>query len=201
MDDSEASPYFYEYHRNESADPARELFHALGAWRASPVFHDLLRNPAFLLPAYQLLGSGVRFFHDQLFSKPSERGGVVAWHQDFAYWTWTTPMAHLTCWMGLDDVSVENGCVTYVPGSHRWGLLDRPSLAGDASSEMGAIRSSLTPEQAALFERRVPVEMRAGRASFHHPLLVHGSEDVLRGGVPLDEPPLHLLVEGTIDQR
>src|SRR5690242_20331748 len=36
---------FYEYHSNESADPATVLFHALGAWRISPGFHDLLWNP------------------------------------------------------------------------------------------------------------------------------------------------------------
>src|SRR4051794_18642496 len=46
---------FYEFHSNESADPAKVLFHALGAWRISPAFHDLLWNPAFLVPASQLL--------------------------------------------------------------------------------------------------------------------------------------------------
>ena len=34
-------------------------------------------------------------------------------------------MQHLTCWIGLDDSTTENGCVHYVPGSHRWPLLPR----------------------------------------------------------------------------
>ena len=38
---------FYEYHSNESTNPAKILFHALGAWRVAPGFHDLLWNPAF----------------------------------------------------------------------------------------------------------------------------------------------------------
>ena len=38
---------FYEFHSNESANPATVLFHALGAWRIAPGFHDLLWNPAF----------------------------------------------------------------------------------------------------------------------------------------------------------
>jgi len=42
---------FHEYHSNESTDPERVLFHALGAWRVMPGFHDLLWNPAFLAPA------------------------------------------------------------------------------------------------------------------------------------------------------
>src|SRR5271163_539184 len=111
---------FHEYHSNESADPERVLFHALGAWRAAPGFHDLLWNPAFLVPASQLLGGAVRFWHDQLFCKPAQHGGVVAWHQDYSYWTRTTPMAHLTCWIALDDATRANGCLHYLPGSPRW---------------------------------------------------------------------------------
>src|ERR1043165_5128767 len=73
---------YYEFHSNESSDPSTILFHALGAWRISPAFHDLLWNPAFLIPASQLLGGAGRFWHDQLFVKPPHHGGVVAWHQD-----------------------------------------------------------------------------------------------------------------------
>ncbi|MEK6233549.1 MAG: phytanoyl-CoA dioxygenase family protein, partial [Planctomycetales bacterium] len=114
---------FYEFHANESSDPSQVLFHALGAWRITPGFHDLLWHPGVLLPASQLLEGGVRFWHDQLFCKPPHHGGVVAWHQDFSYWTRTQPMAHLTCWIGLDRTDRDNGCLHYVPGSHRWDLL------------------------------------------------------------------------------
>src|SRR5438128_335798 len=90
---------FYEFHPNESTDPTTVLFHALGAWRVAPGFHDLLWNAAFLIPGSQLLGGAVRFWHDQLFCKPAHHGGVVAWHQDYSYWTRTEPMAHLACLM------------------------------------------------------------------------------------------------------
>src|SRR5678809_1062667 len=105
------------FNENESTEPNRVLFHALGAWRVTPGFHDVLWNPAFLVPASQLLGGAVRFWHDQLFCKPARHGGVVAWHQDYSYWTRTTPLAHLTCWIGLDDSSRDNGCLNYIPGS------------------------------------------------------------------------------------
>jgi ectoine hydroxylase-related dioxygenase (phytanoyl-CoA dioxygenase family) len=161
---------FYEFHSNESTDPSTVLFHALGAWRIAPGFHDLLWNPAFLLPASQLLDGAVRFWHDQLFCKPAHHGGVVAWHQDYSYWTRTQPMAHLSCWIGLDDSTRENGCVHYVPGSHRWHLLPITGLANN----MVAIQSVLDEEQKNQFQP-VAIELKAGECSFHHPLMVHGS--------------------------
>jgi hypothetical protein len=39
------------------------------------------------VPASQLLGGEVRFWHDQIFYKPAHHGGVVIWHQDYSYWT------------------------------------------------------------------------------------------------------------------
>src|SRR5687767_658790 len=60
----EGRALFYEYHSNESRDPSRVLFHALGAWRVAAGFHDLLWHPAFTVAASQLLGDArVRFWH------------------------------------------------------------------------------------------------------------------------------------------
>jgi hypothetical protein len=161
---------FYEYHSNESADPDTVLFHALGAWRIKPGLHDVLWAPAYRMAAAQLLGGAVRFWHDQLFCKPPKHGGVVAWHQDYSYWTRTRPMSHLTCWIALDDATRDNGCVCYIPGSHRWELLPITGLAGD----MNAIQTVLDDEQRAAF-KPVFAELKAGQAVFHHPLMVHGS--------------------------
>lgn len=162
---------WYEYHSNESGDPDQVLFHALGAWRIAPGFHDILWHAPFTTAASQLLQGPVRFWHDQLFCKPAGHGGVVAWHQDYSYWTRTRPMAHLTCWIGLDDSTVENGCVHYIPGSHQWNLLPITGLAGD----MAAIRNVLDDAQWQKFQSPAAVELKAGECVFHHPLTIHGS--------------------------
>jgi ectoine hydroxylase-related dioxygenase (phytanoyl-CoA dioxygenase family) len=169
----EGRELWHEYNSNESADPGRVLFHALGAWRLAESFHDLLWNPRFVVAAEQLLDGHVRFWHDQLFCKPARHGGVVAWHQDYSYWTRTQPMAHLTCWIGLDDATRDNGCLQYIPGSHKWTLLPITGLAGD----MNAIQDALSDEQWEQFQNPVAIELKAGEASFHHPLMVHGSRE------------------------
>lgn len=161
---------FHEYHSNESSNPDTVLFHALGAWRVAPGFHDLLWNPRFIRAAEQLLDGPVRFWHDQLFCKPARHGGVVAWHQDYSYWTRTQPLAHLTCWIALDDSTTENGCLHYVPRSHNWPLLPITGLAGN----MDEVRTVLNEEQLSEF-RPVPIELKKGEATFHHALLMHGS--------------------------
>ncbi|GLR19004.1 phytanoyl-CoA dioxygenase family protein [Portibacter lacus] len=162
---------FYEFHANESTNDNAVLFHSLGHWRITEGFHDALWNPAFIVAAHQLLeNKPVRFWHDQLFCKPAHHGGVVAWHQDYSYWTRTVAMQHLTCWTGLDDATIDNGCLHYIPKSHRWGLLDAPEIAGD----MEGLMSYLSEEQKEQF-KPVPIELKKGYATFHHPLMVHGS--------------------------
>ena len=81
-------------------------------------------------------------------------------------------MEHLTCFIALDDCDEENGCLRYVPGSHRWPLLPVTELAGG----MDAIRSVLSPRQQGQF-RPAPARLKRGEASFHHPLTVHGSRE------------------------
>ncbi len=169
--DFQGNQLLYEFNSNESESPDTVLFHSLGHWRIKKGFHDALWNPAFVKPASQLLGDKtVRFWHDQLFCKPAGHGGVVAWHQDYSYWVRTAPMQHLTCWIGLDDADAENGCLNYVPGSHKWGLLDTLDLGG----EMDAIFSQLTEAQRAQV-KAVPMKLKRGHACFHHPLMLHGS--------------------------
>ncbi|WP_194775388.1 phytanoyl-CoA dioxygenase family protein [Pararhodonellum marinum] len=184
---------FHEFHSNESEDPDSVLFHSLGHWRISRAFHDVIWNPAFVMAAHQLLGErGLRFWHDQLFCKPARHGGVVAWHQDYSYWTRTVKMQHLTCWCGLDDATVDNGCLYYVPKSHTWGLLEKPALAGN----MDGLMEFMNEAQKAAFNP-VPIELEAGKGTFHHPLMVHGSYEN-RSSRSRSAFVLNVFAEGTL---
>ena len=150
---------------------ATRLTYLQGGWMIDPDLHDLIFHPAITVKVAQLLGtSRVRFWHDQVFYKPPKVGGNVAWHQDYSYWLRTTPSQHLSVWIGLDDSTLENGCLQVVPGSHRWGLLKRDELLGD----MDQLKQQLNPQQLAAFTP-VPLEQPAGTCSFHHDHAIHGS--------------------------
>ncbi|EGD83440.1 phytanoyl-CoA dioxygenase [Salpingoeca rosetta] len=173
---------FHEYHANQTQDPNNVLLHALGHWRITPGFHDLIFLPSITVPASQLVVrhgsapfSAVRFWHDQLFCKPAHHGGNVAWHQDYSYWTRTRPMQHLTVHVALEDQTADNGAIMYVPGSHHWTRDGAPlPITADDFADMDSIQAVLTED-----ERRhwKPVHccLKKGEAVFHHPLVVHGS--------------------------
>ena len=178
----------YEYHSNQSDDPDQVVTHMLGHWRVSKLFHDLIFLPAVTVAVSQLIGVfhsskqalvPVQFWHDQLFAKPPHYGGSVAWHQDYSYWTRTVPMQHLTVHIALDDQTVENGTIHYVPGSHFWHRIrdgqEIPLPITDIDfKNMESIQQILTDKEKQQFQP-LPSLLKKGQASFHHPLAVHGS--------------------------
>lgn len=70
--------------------------------------------------AEQLCGPDMHLDYDQLLAKrPGSLDAVFAWHQDLAYWPLTPDTRTVTCWLAIDDATEENGCLQFVPGSHR----------------------------------------------------------------------------------
>jgi ectoine hydroxylase-related dioxygenase (phytanoyl-CoA dioxygenase family) len=160
----------YEVEQAYTDRPGEVVCHFLGGFRVHPALHELIFLPRITAPCAQLLGvERLRFWHDQVFAKPPQHPGVVPWHQDYSYWTRTEPACHITINLLLDDADETNGCLQFVPGSHRWGLL--PKLPFDAPLE--AIRAHL-PANAAWQPVAVPV--RAGQATIHHSHVLHGSD-------------------------
>jgi phytanoyl-CoA hydroxylase len=116
----------------------------------------------------ELIGPDIKLFGSQLFMKPP--GGVEKpYHQDSPYFS-IEPMALTTCWIALDDTTIENGCLWVVPGSHRLGPLDHsePWIIGNRTDMR-------VPETAFDRSREVPITLRRGSCSFHHSLLLHMS--------------------------
>ncbi|CAF1168503.1 unnamed protein product [Rotaria magnacalcarata] len=199
----------HEYHSNQTGDPDNVLTHMLGHWRVTPLFHDLIFLPNVTVPTSQLIAAchtsdkkfvPVQFWHDQLFAKPPFHGGPVAWHQDYSYWTRTEPMQHLTVHIALDDQTEENGTLQFVPGSHQWhrerdGKQVPLPVTDFDFKDMDSIKAILTEEEKQQFQP-VPALLKKGHASFHHPLMVHGSYGN-HTALPRRSAVLNYFAEGT----
>jgi len=111
--------------------------------------------------------SGVRIYHDQaLFKMP--QSNFTSWHLDTPFWSFHSPQA-LTMWLALDDMTPENGCMQYLPGSHRTARMDRNLSIGSDFDGLFKIY----PEWRKIEPARYPC--RAGTAIFHNGLAAHAA--------------------------
>ncbi len=120
--------------------------------------------------AEQLCGEGMTIDFDQLLAKhPGRPDAVFAWHQDQAYWINTDDRRTATCWLAVDDSTVENGCMRFLPGSHLEPVRShRP--AGASRAEQHTLVTDLLPG-----DDPVPVPIRRGDITVHGEGVLHGS--------------------------
>lgn len=79
------------------------------------------RDPRLAELTTSLLGPDVDLYWNQTVFKHPEGDKVFPWHQDDAY-TPVDPAPYLTLWLAISDATLENGCISVLPGSHKGGL-------------------------------------------------------------------------------
>jgi ectoine hydroxylase-related dioxygenase (phytanoyl-CoA dioxygenase family) len=120
--------------------------------------------------AEQLCGEGMTIDFDQLLAKsPGRPDAVFHWHQDQAYWIDTDDRRTATCWLAVDDSTLENGCMQFLPGSHREPVRPHRPLHGDRSASHTLV-TDLRPDDVMR-----PVEIRRGDITVHNEGVLHGS--------------------------
>ena len=132
-------------------------------------FRSIATRVEILDVVAELTGGAERIFlyGDQAFLKPAFNGSEKPMHQDNSYFK-VEPMSHgVTCWLAIDDATVENGCMNYVPGSHKLGLIPHKEIKNTPH---------LIPDGTVKFGAEVPVPIPAGAAIFHHLLALHCSK-------------------------
>lgn len=118
----------------------------------SEVVRDFIGGDLFQGLGHDLIGPDVRLYWDQAVYKKPEAKRAFPWHQDNGY-TFTDPQTYITCWLALNDATVENGCVHVLPGLHRRGTFRHTvtdagyAIAGSDDPEVEA-RSLAMPAQA-----------------------------------------------------
>lgn len=110
---------------------AASLPQILGPSRYAP---ELLQSQYYVNArhiAAQLLGEGAGFQGEHAIFKPARIGAPTPWHQDEAYWNPNAQYNSLSVWMPLQEATLENGCLQFVPGSHKWEIVEHRSIGGD----------------------------------------------------------------------
>lgn len=132
--------------------------------------YDLLTHPRIVACVKDLLGDDVIAWGSHFFCKLPGDGKRVSWHQDSSYWP-LTPSKAVTAWLAIDDATIENACMRYIPRTHQLGHLTYALSENDEANVLNQ-----TVQGAERLGEPVNVELKAGEISIHSDLLLHGSE-------------------------
>ncbi len=96
---------------------------------------ELLRTGAYDRAcrfASQLLGEGAAPAGTHAIRKPARHGAETPWHQDEAYWAPDQRHWALSIWVPLQEATLANGCMQFLPGSHRDGVAPHRLITAEA---------------------------------------------------------------------
>ncbi|MCS7224510.1 MAG: phytanoyl-CoA dioxygenase family protein [Armatimonadetes bacterium] len=146
---------------------ARVFKQRVNLWQTNDRVKKLMLDPRLGKMAADLAGvDGIRIWHDQALIK-EPWANPTSWHLDLPYWSFDSRDA-ISIWVALDDATLENGCLFFLPGTHKTARLDNVGIG---------------PNMADLFEiypewkniEPVAAPMKAGSCSFHNGLVAHAA--------------------------
>jgi phytanoyl-CoA hydroxylase len=153
---------------NEDSSYFGKVFDQLiNLWQTHEGVKKLMLDPRIGQMAAQLAGTdGIRIWHDQaLFKRPW--ANPTAWHLDTPFWSFSSRQA-LSIWVALDDATLENGCLFFIPGSFKHTNFGNSAIGRnmDGIFEVYPALTGMTS---------IAAPMKAGSCSFHNGLTVHGT--------------------------
>jgi phytanoyl-CoA hydroxylase len=109
---------------------------------------------------------GIRIWHDQALIK-QPWGNPTAWHLDNPYWSFYSRDA-ISIWVALDDATLENGCLYFMPGTNKLATFDNADI-GQNIGDLFKVYPDWKTRKA------IAAPMKAGSCSFHNGLTAHGA--------------------------
>jgi len=136
-------------------------------WMDSPEVRRLILDPRLGKLAAELAGvDGMRIWHDQALIK-QPWANPTGWHLDNPKWSYSSRDT-LSIWVALDDATLQNGCLYFLPGSHKTADYDDVQI-GENIGDIFRVYPQWQETMSA------PAEMKAGSCSFHNGLIAHGA--------------------------
>jgi len=160
---------------NEDSDYFGKVFdQLLNLWQTNEGVREIMRDERLGQMAAQLAGvDGIRIWHDQaLIKRPW--ANPTAWHLDTPFWSFSDRNA-ISIWVALDNATLENGCLFFIPGSHKQTNFDKITIGRNMDGIF-----DIYPQ----LKNSMPVAapMKAGSCSFHNGLTVHGANANMTSG-------------------
>lgn len=153
---------------NKDSDYYSKVFdQMLNLWQTNENVKQIMLDEKLGKMAADLAGwEGTRIWHDQaLIKRPW--ANPTSWHLDTPFWSFSDRRA-MSVWVALDDATLENGCLYFIPGSYHVTTFDNPGIG----KNMDAI-FDFYPQF--IKSKSVAVPMKAGSCSFHNGLTIHGA--------------------------
>lgn len=149
---------------------SQKSIHSLEITCRSPLIFDLARDPRLVEILTMLMGPDIQLQHSKLAAQPMRAGrGGFGWHQDFAFFPHTNTNL-IAIMVHLDEHTPQNGGMSFLKGSHGFGLLNHNNADGMFTAQC---------QEKSLWENYpeniVSLNLPAGSISIHHSLTLHGS--------------------------
>jgi len=157
---------------DDADDKEAVLPQILGPDRFAPEFKTTLLTANVRHIADQLLGKEASGGGAHAILKPAHHGAVTPWHQDIAYWNPGYEYdGRINVWIPLQDVNEDNGCMHFVPGSHKLDVLHHQSIGNNPRVHGLEVKPSAEFDK--LLEKAVACPIAAGCATMHLPRTLH----------------------------
>ena len=138
----------------QKIDCLNKMGHALHD--LDPVFDDFSRTPELAEAARRLGFDEPGVIQSMYIFKPPRIGGEVTCHQDSTF-IYTEPDSCIGFWFALEDATLDNGCMQFIPGQHKAPLKARNYRTESGGSVIETLDPTPFPEHL-----RVPVPARKG---------------------------------------
>jgi len=147
--------------RNGAQIERQKRFRKLGGFARhnSTVFHRGIAAPGILEVMHHFLGDDLVLVYDSVFLKLAKTGGATPWHQDIGLWP-EKMHESFNFWIAIDPATKSNGCLQFVPGSHKGPIVEHKLYDGGLHKEL--------PRELCATVTTHHVELNPGDAVFWH---------------------------------
>lgn len=135
--------------------------------KQDPYYWEILKNSGVTQVLNDLLGKDTTLITSKLNTKAPSGGSAVEWHQDWAFYPHTNDDL-LAFGLMLEDVTLDNGPLMVIPGTHKGPLLSHKNndmFCGAISADDPLFKA----------EQAVTLSGKAGSMTIHHARTLHGS--------------------------